>query len=58
MTELEKITYDLALYGHMLANVVHNTANRLEGDEAKRVYDLVNAFDKTFLKYVEGKNKQ
>lgn len=57
MTELEKITYDLAVCGERLSNVVNNTANNLEGDEAKRLYDLVNTFDKVFLKYIDWKNK-
>jgi hypothetical protein len=58
MTELEKITYDLALCGQRLSNVVYNTANSLEGDEAKRLYDLVDAFDKVIMKYVDWKNKR
>lgn len=65
MTELEKITYDLALYGQRLSDVVNNTATKLallddnlEGDEAKRLYDLVNTFDKVFLKYIDWKNKR
>lgn len=64
MDDLEKITYDLALYGERLSNEVYNTATKLallddnlEGDEAKRLYDLVNTFDKVFLKYIDWKNK-